>query len=350
MLNLTIEQIKAALPDALAIRAGLNPPMPHPLAEPLSEAPLSVFAKAAGALIAESNPHRRPADPRAYIAMGYNSSDFQLVLSDALRRLVVIRYQQESEHRGLCKDIPVQNFKPVNLPSIDVNLDLDELNEGAEYRSGAILLERAGETAQLHTLARDVRITRHAIQNDDLGIIEAIFTGFGAAASRAEAQALYGLLEANGDLADEAPVFDAVFGNVTAEAFGETGVGEAIELLRKQESEGGNVINARARHLVVAADLELAAHKLVRDCGLRLDVIATPWLPDGRYYVKADAEMFPVLGRLYLGRDNRDKTSVIVGAVRRQAGGAEFDGIRLGVRADQAVTLMGRVGIVRGGA
>ena len=348
--HLTLEQIKAALPDALAIRAGQNPTHAHPLAEPLSEAPLSSFATAVGALTAERNPMRRPADPRAILALGYGSEDFALTLSDALRRLVVTRYSQESEHRALCKSIPVKNFKPVDLPTIDISLDLDKLNEGGEYSSAPILIERAGETALLHTVARDVAISRHAIQNDDIGVFESIFTGFGAAASRAEAQDLYGLLEANADLADGAPVFHADFGNLTGEAFGETGVAKAIELLRKQESEGGNVINARARHLVVASNLELAASKIVRECGLRLDVIATPWLPDGRYYVEADPEMFPVLGRLYLGADNRDKASFLVGKVHRREGGLNFDGIRLGVRADLGVTLMGRVGIVRGGA
>jgi hypothetical protein len=271
-----------------------------------------------------------------------------------MRDLIHVSYQDAAEHLSFCRSLPAPNFAPQEFVGADADLSLDAIPEGSEFKAVRIKVDGQRESASLATFGKNVVISRPTIANDDLDSLTNFFAGLGAAASRKEAQMVYSLLESNATLADGESMFHADHGNIVATAFGEAALGDAIRALRQQPTKAGNLANLRPAVLLVSADIEFVARKIVHESGMATAVVAAPhrpvevvgsaWLPTGRFYLFASPSVAPVVGRLFL-KDSGD-TSIIVGPGRKPE---NFDGQVLAVRADLAVLPLGRVGVIRGG-
>ncbi len=339
-----VKDRQEALTDAILVRAGvrkLNAPGLHPEAAGIihrNENLLKGLALSFGL-----RDGRGLSAPGAVLGAGLSSSDFKTVLSNTLKVPAIHALTAHAGHRQFCKTIEVQDFKSHEFPSVDTDFSLIETDTLHEFPYDISTVASAGLSAVVRTFGRNVRISRQTIINDDVALITGIFSNAGASASRREAGLVYELIEQNPTLGDGMSMFHADHGNIEVSALDETSLGSAIAKLRLMQTPAGADANLPAAFLVVAPGLELVARKLVHQCNLDLVIVASAWLPAGRWYLTADPELSPCVGILHLRGSNG---GLLIGP--RQEDIAD-DGVPIGIRFDTGVVALGRVGIIKGG-
>lgn len=336
-----------ALRDAASLRAGL---MSHVMAHPEAPALAESDSKILYSLAVAYGQGRVPvtAGDDAFFAAGLQSSDFGYSLANVLRVATVNRLTAHAKHRAICAMREVPNFRAVHFPNVDVDAALGLILEGGSAKSEIALDDMAGSYAGLKTYGTNIFVSRQAVINDDIGLMAGLFANVGAAAARKEAALAYGLLEANPDLGDSAPLFHADFHNVVADVLNEANLATALGRLHTMTNGAGALADLDAAHLVVSPELKYSGNKLLKDAGLneQISVIASPWLAVGRWYLSADPEQAPVVGLLHL---EGSQGGIVVEPTAKPKSFPR-DGVLLGVRQDVGVAPLGRVGIVRGGA
>lgn len=344
-----VKDRQEGLIDAILVRAGarkLNSPGLHPQASRIlddGENLLKGLALSYG-LQGGVKGGLGMTHPSSVLAMGLSSSDFRSALSKALKIVTNNRLTEHAGHRQICRTIELQDFKSREFPNVDTDLSLVEADNFELYPFDIAVSSSNGLSARIRTFGRNVRISRMTIINDDVALVSGVFANAGASASRLEADLVYSLIESNPTLGDSMPMFHADHGNIEASALDETSLGSAMGKLRNMQTPAGALANLPAAFLVVAPGLELAAKKLVHQCDLAISVIASAWLPAGRWYLTADPALAPCVGLLHLRNTGGN---VLVGP--RQEDIAD-DGVGIGIRHDCGVVALGRVGIVKGGA
>lgn len=339
-MNFNAKEILAAAPDAVAIAAGAAPANPHPLASSLTLRQIATACAGAA----------RPGEvPMATMGRGIASADFARVLAGGMGLLAVASYDaQAAEHLAFTTTHEAKNFQPVAVLAAEATgIELELLGQNAEIARGtAILADGPGEAVQLRTFARLVGVTRQAVVNDDLGAIARFIAGLGTSAARLEADLLAQALESAPAMADGLPAFDVAHDNIVASALSGPALGQAMALLRTQKTAGGQLAAQRARHLVVAPDLEFTARGLLNDTGLAntISVGVLAPLPAGRWYALADPATCPVLAVLRLQGARQ-----AVAVEQRLSPDEHADGSFIAVRCDTGAHLLRRTGIVRGG-
>lgn len=330
--------ILAAGTDALAAAFGAPNRNPHPLAADLKTAPISKLAYAAGLAIRPQQSHE---NSRAVMARGMQSQDFAALLAAASMALANRRFDILAEHTAFCATVECRDFKPTEIASTGLDIELPEVGEHGEMQTGVVLFGQ-GSAAQLRSYGRVLSASRQLIVNDQAGMIADAVAQIGAAAARTEAREVFAALESNPTLADGELVFHAGHGNIVASALDGASLGTAMAALRTMTLIGGNLADLAAAHLVVAADLELAARKLAHEAGLQIGVAASARLPSGRWYLLPAPDVAPTVGVLRLkGNTN---------AVRIEAwrGTSAFDGSQMKAAADTGAVMVGRT-LIRGG-
>jgi len=332
-----------AIEDGLAVALGIPVCAKHPKADEYIDRPLSALAHLHGAVV-EAQRGSRDAPDAVVMGYGLSTSDFKNALASTTRRLAARRYEQFADHLALCSDQIVRNFKTVEFPDADVNLDLEKTPEIGEIRVAQIV-QVAGQSAQLVAYGRTVGVSRWVFVNDDVGLLANLFAAVGTAAATTEAKMVAALLEGNPTLADGQAMFGA--SNIVAQALSLTSLDAAMKALRVQPTAAGNLANLMAAVLTVAPGLELSARTILKQGGVDdVRVVCLPWLADGRWYLQAAPAIAPAVGRLIL----RGETSPIdvrpVPAKQKFA----YDGVLFRAIAHLGVVALSRIGIVRGGA
>jgi hypothetical protein len=331
------KEIQAAAVDAVALATGQQVKAPHPLA---AEIGLRDIAFACGDLARKCSPGTHDL---AIVGYGMGTADFSALLAKGASAATINSYAAQAEHSKFCSRLEVIDFQPSELPALDADLGLEPLLEGAKITQGLAFLSAGSTAVQLITYAKAIGVSRELIINNRTFALGHIFAGLGASAARTEARLVAACLEANQTLDDGNVVFDAAYGNVLPQALSTLNLGAAMALLRNQLTSAGQRADYRARHLVVASDLEFVAHTLVVDSGIDLTVSTLADLPDGRWYLTADPAICPTIATLVL---QSAKVPVRVEAKRRPI---NLDGAAVQVVADLGATLLRRVGIIRGG-
>lgn len=332
-------EIMAAAPDSITLAAGGKLDRPHPLAGELS---LRKIAYACG--LAKQRQFDYELDV-AVMGRGLVTSDFSKILADGVIGLAIATYKAQAEHSVFSVPMDVRDFKPAKIPALDADLSLEPLGDGAEImQGGAFLVASAQRQVLLTSFARIVEISRNAIINDELGAFSQLISSIGASAARVEARLVVDALESNSVLDDGAVTFLAEYNNVVGNALDETTLGQAMALLRTQNTAAGQPADLRARHLVTAPDLEYSARKLIADAAMGVTVSTMANLPAGRWYLLADPVACPVVANLRLGGA---KTPLLV---EQWVAPFPTDNAGVLVRADLGACIMRRTGIVRGGA
>lgn len=328
---------KQARTHALLIRAGVvtaTDPSIHPEAPALAASSTKLLPEM-GKLAAEKHPGR------AY-ASGFGLPDFGNALADVLREATFRQMANSMAHELLCKRLPVQNFLPTRFVRAEIDTGLALADEAGEFLEGG-LADLGGLEARIRTYGRNILVSRQLLLSDDIGLIANAFANFGVSGARLEAKLVYGLLESNPALGDGELLFDAAHGNVVAAALDEPALGEAFGRLRSMLDPFGEKLNLDAAVLAVSANLEVAARRIAKEAGLVLDIVASPWLANGRWYLLPSPEVAPVIGLLRLWNT---KFPVLVEPMRDTL---TRDGSLFAVRADMGVVALGRTA-VRGGA
>ena len=338
-----------ALPDWIAIRAGLAPKRPHPVAERMVREDVKLRDMAEDYALVQGLEQNRPLgdDRRKALAAGLKSNAFGFALGKAIATVTGLRYdQQAAEHRAFTAPVPMKNFLSAEFPHADVLDDLPRTPEGAEFKQGDVVTVSGGLHAQLHTYGRKILVSREAIINDDVDLVASVFGNLGAATGRTEGKLVYSMLEDNPALGDGEPMFHTAHGNVVGDPLDASSLGAAMAAMRNQPTPSKNVANLRPAFLIVAADLEYTSLKLIHDIGADIQVIGAPWLAAGRWYLMASPAVSPVVGRLFL-ESNEGQRPTDVSPARNDT---TMDGTPFTVRADTGVVPMGRLGAIRGGA
>ena len=339
-------ELRAAAADAFAIRCGINIPTPHPMAEQVGRLPLKDLAEQFGE--ASGKPLSA-----AFTALkaGLTSSDFGAAMGEGLRQMMLRQFNVMAEHRQICAPVEVSDFRTIDLDFLDIGGSLAPVGENGEILSqdhGAIV--QNGGSAQLTSYARALHISRVVIVNDSWGILQRAFAALGGSSSRLENRMVFEALEANPTLADSEPLFHEDHKNVVSGALNAAGLGVAMALLRSQETPSGEQSGHRAAYLCVSPAEEFAARKLIHEAGLDMSVVtsvnivSSPSLDAGRWYLMADPLVAPVVARLHLpgARDVPFRLEPT-----RPADGR--DGLALKLTTDLGVSVVSRVGVVRGG-
>jgi hypothetical protein len=333
--------------DAAMIRAGLlgaNDPICHPDARALAAGGDKLLPVLAKFVADKETLTRSPSAAGRQPSAGFGLPDFGNALADILRVATYTRMAVSMQHEQLAARLDVTNFMPHEFPMARIESDLLPANELGEYQDAG-LADLPGLSAKLVTYGRNVLISRQLLLTDDIGLIASAFENFGARAVRREAQQVYTMLESNPALADAELMFDAAHGNVLASALDEANLGVAMGMLRGLADPFGAVSNFDAAVLVVEGRMELLARRLVRDAGLDLKVVASPWLAAGRWYLLPSPDVAPVIGLLRL---TGAKWPVMVDPAKDNRGQTR-DGSLIGVRADLGVVPLSRTAI-KGGA
>ena len=160
-----------------------------------------------------------------------------------------------------------------SLPNLEsarrVNLDdapeMLEVDEGEEIQHG--IIGDKGESIQLSTLARKIRITRRALLADDLSLFSRLFQKFGARAALMIDAVAYGVLNSNPNMADGGALFQDVAGRgknlATAPAtVSASTVDIGYQRMMAQTASGGSKLGLVPRFLLVGPKNRVAAHIL----------------------------------------------------------------------------------------
>lgn len=333
--------ILAAMPDAISMHLGLRTPVPHPFADCIAESPLRAGAFAAG-IVAKGFVSGE--EQRATITRGLRTQEFAQALAAGLQADARRRFDQQARHRQATSEVELPRIGiPVELGEVNFNAALTDVTSHSEYSDSRARLA-GGESLTLRSYGRIVACPRELIFNDDSALIAAAVNDTGLVAARHEAKLVADALVANPNLSDGQPVFHANYMNIVATALGEPGFGECLAALRNQPDREGLALDHAAAILLVAANLEAAAAKLVHDVGLPITVVAMAALPTGRYYLLADRTLARTIAAAKLAGSNHPL------AVEAGKLDLKFDGLRIKVRVDLGAGLIGRLGIIRGGA
>jgi HK97 family phage prohead protease len=253
-----------AAEDALAMRCGVKVAEAHPAAQDLQRTSLVEMAE----ICLRQRGVNTAGWGRAQIVgrafASHSTSDFPLLLANTAGKALMAGYENEpASHRQWVRTSEVNDFKEQSRVARSAAPSLLEVGELAEYTEGS--MSERGETFALKTYGRIFSISRQAVINDDLNALSGLAGAFGAAGARLEADTVYAILTANGNMTDGNPLLDVTHDNVgTPAALTVASLGEARKLMRLQTGVGGvGRLNLRPRFLIVPAALETTAEQLL---------------------------------------------------------------------------------------
>lgn len=335
-------EILQATADAVALNLGCRVHHAHPFAADIAEFPLRAGAMAAG-ILAKGYVYNE--DQRVTISRGLRDPEFAKSIAAGLQAEARRRFDLQAQHRRFAADVEVDKIgTPSTLGEINFKAGLANVSLGGEYFYGRVSLGN-GESITLHSFGRIIEVLRETIFNDDTQLMGAAVHDTGLVAARYEAKLVAEALTSTGNMADGKPIFHATdFKNVITTVFGETGFGECLAALRNQPNREGLPLDFAAMTLVVAANLEGAAAKIVADSKLQINVTAMASLPAGRYFLIADRELAKTIATARLTGANHPLS------IEPAKPNIAFDGLCLKVRVELGSQVIGRYGIIRGGA
>jgi len=264
------EKFRAAAADGLLLRAGLPIAKAAEGSDELSRLTFKSLAREilhqnGVRTIAMSDTEAIEAAMRLRSGM-MGTSDFANILDAAGNKAVSTGFASAQQAWRLVfkkGSLPnLEQFKRVNLQDAPEMLPVDQ---GGEIKHGVI--GDKGETIQLSTLARKIRITRRALLADDLSLFDSLFMKFGARAGNSIDALAFGLLTANPLMADGSALFldTAARGKnlaSTPAVVSSTSVDIGYQRMMQQAGPNGIKYGIVPRFLIVGPKNRVAAHIL----------------------------------------------------------------------------------------
>ncbi len=266
------------------------------------------------------------------------TSDFSLILGDTVGRTLRTAYSAvPGGVQMLARRTTARDFRAKHRIQLGEFPTLEPVGEHGEFTSGA--MAEAEETYRVETFGRIIGISRQALINDDLGAFTDLSTRIGVAARSFEADQLVKKLEANPVMKDGRALFHADHGNL-ADITGEvdqTTLSAARLAMRKQTGLGGDLIAVTPRYVLVSAEQETEAEKVLSEIQAHrtddvnpfsaLSLIVDPRLSEAApWYVAADPAQIDGLEYAYL--DGAEGPQI------ESRNGFEVDGVQIKVRLD----------------
>lgn len=299
-----VDDFRAAAVDALLLRSGVQVSKPHAAARDVNASVQDL----ARVCLSRAGKTVQGQSKELLIRGAMSTSDFPLILADAMHKSVRKGYEEEpSSHRAWVRAVSVPDFKDQRRPILGSAPDLDLLAEHAEYKNGD--LGEDGATYRISKYGKIVSLTWEALVNDDLNAFFRVKPAMGMAARRKEADVIYALFAENAaagpTMQDGVVLFHATHGNLaSAGAMDGATLGAARTLLRKQKALGGGFMALVPKFLILPAELEQAAEMLLASSTRfvsstqeanaptwigNLIPVVEPRLPANAFYLAADA-------------------------------------------------------------
>lgn len=268
-------------------------------------------------------------------------AEFAGIATDAAQALVV--QHPKPTWRAILREVTAENYRVQTLLNAMFAPSLLPVGEGGEYPLGNPedgLVYQAEVAVQKY--GRAIPITREAVINDrSLGFMADMVNSMTAAAYRREADAVFGALTANANLADGQPWFTG--DNAVSEASVPTAVMAGMDAVRSQTYPDGQLAHLDPFALVIPAGWHIEMTQLDAEFLARPPIILrSAALTDG--YVFADPAFAPVLALATLKPGGAPDISVSGKA--GNAFGRELHSV-IKVLHQFAVAPLSRVGIVR---
>lgn len=333
--------ILAAVPDGVSLAIGAAVRSPHPFADLVAESPLRAAACAAGLIM---TPRSAGEADVAVIGRGLRTMEFGNAVAAAVQAAARSKYDLHAQHLRFCAQVEVKRLgEPQPVGAADLSVPFTDVGDGREYTVSSATVSD-GETIQLRSFGRLVKISREAVFNDDLDLLREAVADTGAAASRMESRLVAAAMDTTGNLSDGNPVFDVAYKNIAngTGAINSADFSAAMAQLRLQPAADGEPLNAPTAFAIVPALDEYQAHTIVTYAGLPIEVHCLPGLTDLiAFYLLAspDIERSIAVARL-AGQSH----PLAVEPVKPKL---SFDGTMIRIRIDTGAAMIGRRGIVR---
>ena len=259
------ETTRAAMTEALTYGLGLPVPADGP-----SEAARQFMGRGLIDLAAESINYRsgrilnaRQTD-EILTRASHSTSDFPVIFENALNRSLEGRYAlAEPTFKQFARQRNFRDFRPHQTVRIGDFPMLQRIAETGEITAGTF--GEGKEAVQAFSYARQIRISRQMLINDDLGAIADLLASYGATVALFEEVTFYSLAF-NGKLADGKSVFHADHANLAAAGtvIDVDNVGKGRAAMGKQKSIDGKPLLAnKPRFLLTGPDKSTEAEKLL---------------------------------------------------------------------------------------
>lgn len=371
--GVTLGQARAAVIDAMAERQAAQPRMISTIGAPAGaggfDNPEVRSAAMADAIVARALPGFTPSEAaRQFVGLslaemareslrlagvdvrgmsagqvvtrslgGLNStSDFANALTSAA--FSVLRRTYEAAPSGLkplARRMELSDFRARVVVGVSGFSALEKVNEHGEFRRGAV--HDSGETIRLETFGKIFGVTRQVIINDDLGWLADVPKKLAIAAAAFEAQQLADLLISNPVMSDGKALFHADHNNLAAAgaALSDTTLSAARLAIRTQKDEAGQLLGLAPKALVVGAELETTAEKLMTQIAaattddvqpVRLSILVEPRLAGKQWFVACDPATTDGLAFAHLQAEPGPQIEHRVGF--------DVDGVEMRVRLD----------------
>jgi HK97 family phage prohead protease len=201
--------------------------------------------------------------PQIFDRALHGSSDFALALADVANKTLRAEYElQDQTWKVIATQATVPDFKNIRRLQTGQHPDLELVNEHGEFKAGTFT--ESQETYRIYTYGKIIGLSRQALINDDLESLPRVIRGSAAAVARLRGDTVWGLLTANGNMADGVALFHANHANLgTTGAISETTLSEARKLMRLQTGLDGKRIKVKGKTIIVPPSLETTAEKLL---------------------------------------------------------------------------------------
>lgn len=250
------DKARAAIQDALYMRAGLTVDKPAAGAEELRGLSLREMARE---MVMRSGGDTR-GDIRAIVGRALTTTDLPALLVETSRRTLMDAYEAAPETwREFAATGIATDFKDSKAVGFEGDVNLKEIPEYGEYSDGR-LAENA-ETYRIKTFGRKLVISRQAIINDDLGALTQVPRLYGEACARLCGDVTYDALLGDVLMGDKKPLFHAAHRNLYGGKGGVPTVdnlGAVVTGMKSQKDSFGNAITILPKIFLAGVGLEVA--------------------------------------------------------------------------------------------
>jgi hypothetical protein len=318
----------------------------------------TVVQLAAALLEARGEHVGRHAPPSQIVQRALTTADFPALLTATQSRLLQDRLAvAPGAARTICARREARDFRPGRFLQFAGVRDLALLRENGEMEMSPP--SERGETFAVQTYARQLRITRQALVNDDLGAFDGARL-FADAVIATEAAQFVKMFAPNGagwgpTLDDGQPLFHTSRNNVAVGSMNTGGVSNGRAAMRAQTDASGNLIAPTPAWILCGPSRETEAEQTISALTVataenqrpvfagRLQLAVEPRLtggPTAPWFLFADPAVQPVLALIYLAGTNGVPT-----VTEQRIPG--FDGMGWDVVHDFAIAPMSFVGACR---
>ncbi|KKN52424.1 hypothetical protein LCGC14_0612780 [marine sediment metagenome] len=258
------DKFRAAVGDALTLRAGMEIEKPAPGADELRGYTMVEMAR----LCLRNANEKTAGNVMEMVGRAMTVSDFPYLLANVAHKTLFEGWNTQEETWPIwCGTGSVSDFKTHYSPRISEADDLEEVPEEGEYRYGK--RTEAQESYSVVTYGKLYAITRQAIINDDLNALSNQPKAHGEAAARKVGDVAYAVLTANAAMGDAVALFHANHSNFVDHASGaapgiSTIAAGVLAMKNQTDLRGLRSLNIQPRFMLAPNALEGAAEVFFR--------------------------------------------------------------------------------------